>query len=126
MGKGKKKKDKAPAEPAVEPRARLTAAERRQRNQNLRWNPEYNGRSWMKFARCYICRKTFVVNNYPDHQVRKEGILHRGKICCAYCTSHAHFPFVLEAMILFEAKGKKKLVKRWKEAKFGSYAGGPN
>ncbi len=110
----------------AEGRERLNKAERRQRNIDLKWNPENNDRGWHKYARCFICRKTFVVNNFPDRKVRMSSYVRRKKIICPFCRSRGCFEWLLDAMILFEQTGPKKRVKKWKKAKLGSYAGGPN
>lgn len=127
MGKKKKKHKKAEAEapPVVEPRARISQAERKQRNLALRWNPEYNDRSWMKHARCGLCRKLFCVNNNTDRQVRIPKV--RNTIVCGFChrtdTEVEYLVRCHEIIQQMTAKDPPKWVQRHNEAKNGSYTG---
>ena len=47
------------------------------------WDPEVN--KWKKYAKCSICRRAFVVNNYPDRKVRVNQDKIGGKIVCPWC-----------------------------------------
>lgn len=64
----------------AEGRSRISKAERKQLRQI-----ESLDRSWMKYAKCSICRQRFVVNNYPDRKVRLSHHKLGDKIVCPWC-----------------------------------------
>jgi hypothetical protein len=39
----------------------------------------------MKYARCGVCKKTFVCNNYADRRVRVNYLKYKGVIVCPWC-----------------------------------------
>jgi hypothetical protein len=118
-------------------RKHLTRAERKQRNVELKWGAESNDRSWMKYARCGLCRKTFAVNNNPAREVRVEK--YRGLAVCSFCQRNPEWKVLADAFLLVAMLANKpklaskinwkkvrKQLRKHRDRKNGSYAGGPN
>jgi hypothetical protein len=80
-------------------RTRVRKSRRRQRRLTAEWNPEEN--KWKKYARCALCRRTFVVNNYPDRKVRVNQHKIGGKIVCPWCKDRDG-KFVVQLMLAAE------------------------
>ena len=77
-------------------RARTTKALRRQRKV-----AESLDTSWKKYARCKICRRAFVANNYSDRKVRLSHLKIGGKLTCPWCF-HRDGKFVVQLMLIAE------------------------
>lgn len=78
-------------------RTRFKNAERKQRKALEGWDPESNRWMWHKYARCGLCNKKFVVNNYPDKKVRVNQHKVGGVILCAWCNTR-HGKFVVQLL----------------------------
>ena len=77
-------------------RARTSKALRRQRRVS-----ETLDRSWVKYARCKICRRRFVANNYADRKVRLRDLKIGGLLFCPWC-KHRDGKFVAQLYLLAE------------------------
>ena len=62
-------------------------------------------RSWMKHAKCSLCRGKFCVNNYADHKVRIPKIA--GKIVCPWCAGRDG-KYIIQLRLIAEAVSKKQ------------------
>lgn len=101
-------------------RARLSQAERKQRNLKLRWDPR--DVSWMQFARCFVCRRTFCVNNFPDKHARIPRVFQ--KIVCPFCNHHPEIKYIVRAMESHAELHPKQAAKH-RARKHPSLSGGP-
>lgn len=85
--------------PVSEGRLRTLRAARKQRQAAALWDEEQN--KWKKYAKCSICRRRFVVNNYPDRKVRVSRHKIGGKIVCPWCADRDG-KFVVQLMLIAE------------------------
>lgn len=77
-------------------RSRTNKALKRQRKIEERLDS-----SWKKYARCTICRRRYVVNNYSDRKVRVNQDKIAGKIVCIWCRCRDG-KFIVQLMLLAE------------------------
>jgi hypothetical protein len=85
--------------PVSEGRLRTLRAAKKARKAQENWNPELN--QWHKYAKCTLCRRRFVVNNYSDHKVRVSHLKIAGKIVCPAC-KFRDGKFVIQLMLIAE------------------------
>jgi hypothetical protein len=110
----------------MEGRTRRANARRKQLRAEERWNEL--DKSWMKWTRCGVCRKTFCCNNYPDRKARISNRKVRGVIVCPWCHSNPEIDFIVRCIALVQNMTRvdpPKWVAKQAERKNGSYAGGP-
>lgn len=81
--------------------ARFVKAERRQRRIQ-----DSLDTSWKKYARCKVCRRRFVANNYSDRKVRLRHLKIGDKLLCPWCY-HRDGKFVVQLMLLAEKVAAK-------------------
>jgi hypothetical protein len=81
----------------TEGRTRMTRARRKQEKAAAMWAED----DWRKYARCYLCRKRFVANNYPDRKVRVNSTKIAGKITCPWCRSR-DAKFMMQLVLIAE------------------------
>lgn len=57
---------------------------------------------WMKYARCRVCERRFVCNNYADRRVRVNHLKYKGYIVCPWCRGRPEMykPFVKMLQLL--------------------------
>jgi len=77
----------------------LRAAKKRKRADEL-WDPDQN--KWQRYARCKICRRRFVANNYADRKPRLRHLKIAGKVMCPWCR-HRDGKFVIQLLLIAEA-----------------------
>jgi len=76
----------------------LRAAKKRKRADEL-WDPDQN--KWQRYARCKICRRRFVANNYADRKPRLRHLKIAGKVMCPWCR-HRDGKFVIQLLLIAE------------------------
>lgn len=59
---------------------------KRQLKVEAMWGDEALDKSWMRWAKCVLCKTRFCVNNYEDREVRDTRIFKRW--VCPWCMGH--------------------------------------
>lgn len=78
---------------------RRRSAEERAQERADRYGSIVQDRSWMRFTKCFTCRKRICVNNYADHKVRVSQWKVLGKVLCPTC-KHGSGPEMVQLYLL--------------------------
>ena len=90
----------------AEGRTRMRRAAKKQAQAAEKWDPTYN--RWQKYAKCSICLRRFVVNNYNDRKARVNKHKVAGKIVCPWCMDRGG-KYIIQLRLIVEKVANTEL-----------------
>jgi hypothetical protein len=67
-------------------------------------------KSWMRWTKCFVCRRRFCVNNYEDRKVRVSQLKVKGKVLCPGCRRSPHGPRFVQLYLIAVATWREGCV----------------